>query len=417
MVSSRAHVHTRHTTIVWASSLTNGTTTLSRIDLLTTVREEVSHANRGHAERLERVVTENIAMDDNKGAGAGGLPPVATMARSQDHHSESDAASDKRDTKTTIIDPLEAERGITEGNVDDYEFPNPWAKLRYRLREPFAEALGCFILMTFGDGINVQALFSAEVDPTAQKGNYLSVSFGWGIAVAMAVYVCGGVSGHINPAVTVSLALFRGFPWKKVPGYIFAQIVGATFGALCIYGLYVIPVRMVDPEQTQLSAQYFTTFPADFIMTKGTRILGFYNEVYASAVLLMVILAVNDGSNTPPPDGMAPLVLLWLITGIGATLGWQTAYAVNPARDLGPRIALSIVGYRGLWTFDAWYWAYTPLLGPLVGAPLGCLIYDALIYTGAESPLNKPWKWSDIRWRKTSKKIPAGISVDPSTTV
>lgn len=264
--------------------------------------------------------------------------------------------------------------------------------------------------MTFGDGINVQALFAAIVDPSSPKGNYLSVSFGWGIAVAMAVYVCGGVSGHINPAVTLSLALFRGFPWKKVPVYWFAQIAGATLGALSIYGLYVNPIRMQDPNQTELSAQFFTTFPAKFIRTTSTRITGFYNEVYASAILLIVILAINDTSNSPPPDGMAPIVLLWLITGIGATLGWQTAYAVNPARDLGPRIALSIVGYRGLWTFDAYYWLYTPVLGPLVGAPLGCFIYDALIYTGSESPLNKPWKWSDVRWRPASKKkIPAGL--------
>lgn len=102
-----------------------------------------------------------------------------------------------------------------------------------------------------------------------------------------------------------------------------------------IYGLYVNPIREVDPGQTQTTAEYFTTFPAEFITTPSTRISGFYNEVYATAILLIVILAVNDGSNSPPPDGMAPIVLLWLITGIGATLGWQTAYAVNPARDLG----------------------------------------------------------------------------------
>lgn len=228
----------------------------------------------------------------------------------------------------------------------------------------------------------------------------------------MAVYVCGGVSGHINPAVTISLALFRKFPWRKVPGYVFAQLCGATMGALMIYGLYVNPIREVDPLQTEATAAYFTTFPAKFIRSQSTRITGFYNEVYASAVLLMVILAINDGSNTAPPDGMAPIVLLWLITGIGATLGWQTAYAVNPARDLGPRFALSIVGYRGLWTFDAWYWAYTPLLGPMVGGTLGCLIYDALIYTGSESPLNRPWKWSDIRWRPTSKRVSAGVTQD-----
>lgn len=311
------------------------------------------------------------------------------------------------------MDPKEAERGVTsdaESDASVYGFPNPWAKIRYQCREPLAEFLGCFVLMTFGDGINIQALFAEIYDPASPKGNYLSVSFGWGIAVAMAVYVCGGISGHINPAVTLSLALFRGFPWKKVPVYWIAQIAGATLGALCIYGLYNVPLNEKDPLQTELTAQFFTTYPSTFLRTASTRIVGFYNEVYATMILLIVILAINDGSNTPPPDGMAPIVLLWLITGIGATLGWQTAYAVNPARDLGPRIALSIVGYRGLWVFDAWYWLRTPLLAPMVGGPLGCLVYDAMIYTGSESPLNRPWRFSNVRWRPTSKKImPAAI--------
>lgn len=91
------------------------------------------------------------------------------------------------------------------------------------------------------------------------------------------------------------------------------------------YGLYHVPVNIIDPAKTEATAQYFTTYPAEFIRSSGTRLVGIYNEIYATAVVLIVILAINDGSNTPPPDGMAPIVLLWLITGIGATLGWQTA--------------------------------------------------------------------------------------------
>lgn len=101
-----------------------------------------------------------------------------------------------------------------------------------------------------------------------------SHSSGWGIAVGMAVFVCGGISGHINPAVTLSLALFRKFPWKKVPGYILAQILGATCGALFIYGMYHVPILQIDPAKTQATAQYFTTYPADFIRSSGTRLVG-----------------------------------------------------------------------------------------------------------------------------------------------
>lgn len=189
------------------------------VHLLPPVRDEVSIANRGHQKHLEKVV--NDAIPDE------GLALTAPTLRG-DKAAGSDMSEDshKGGTQASVLDPKDAARGVTsdaESDASVYEFPNPWAKIRYQCREPFAEFLGCVILMTFGDGINVQALFAAIVDPSSPKGDYLSVSFGWGIAVAMAVYVCGGVSGHINPAVTLSLALFRGFPWKKVPGYIFAQ--------------------------------------------------------------------------------------------------------------------------------------------------------------------------------------------------
>lgn len=265
-----------------------------------------------------------------------------------------------------------------------------------------------------GDGINNQVVLSGLVDATDQKGSYLSISFGWGIAVAMGVWVAGGISGaHLNPSVTIALATWRGFPWRKVPYYIMGQMIGAFLGALCIWGLYANPIKMVDPGKTELTASLFTTYPASFLRTASTRLSGFYNEVYATAVLLIVIAAIGDSNNTPPPSGSAPLTLLWLVTGIGATLGWQTAYAVNPARDLGPRIMLWMVGYGStVWTFDAWYWAYTPLLGSLVGAQLGMFMYDLLIYSGGESPLNRPWGFRRVRWtRGSSRKMPARSQV------
>lgn len=204
------------------------------------VRDEVSQANRGHARHLEQVV--NDAIPDE------GLTMTApTLQGEKAAPSDSSTGSHKRDTQASIIDPKEAERGVSsdvDSDSSEYDFPNPWAKIRYQCREPFAEFLGCVILMTFGDGINVQALFAAIVDPSSPKGNYLSVSFGWGIAVAMAVYVCGGVSGHINPAVTLSLALFRKFPWKKVPIYWFAQSEWSRVQPLCICARQVLSLTI-----------------------------------------------------------------------------------------------------------------------------------------------------------------------------
>ncbi|PWN52300.1 aquaporin [Violaceomyces palustris] len=382
------------------------------------IHEEVSKANQGHAADIKKHV-ENVTQGTQQQ-----LEEMLVSETGKRQTIDSDGDSDeKRDelyteNRVETVDPVVAERGLEDCNGDDggdddkLEFPNPWAAFRYKMREPFAEFLGSFILMTFGDGINNQVLVSGLIDPATAKGNYLSISFGWGIAVAMGVYVAGGVSGGmLNPAVTITLATFRKFPWRKVPIYIAAQLLGSFMGALCIYGLYINPIRMVDPEQTERTAAFFTTFPAEFLRTPATRMSSFYNEIYASAVLLIVILAIGDSSNTPPPDGMAPIVLLWLIVGIGATLGWQTAYAVNPSRDLGPRIMLWMVGYSPdiLWTFDAWYWLWTPTLATITGALLGALIYDTLIYTGGESPINRTWKWSDVRLLPSSKsKSPSG---------
>jgi len=130
-----------------------------------------------------------------------------------------------------------------------------------------------------------------------------------------------------------------------------------------------------------------------------------------SAILLIVVLAIGDSSNAPPTEGMAPIILLWTVTGIGATLGWQTAYSINPIRDWGPRIALTIVGYKGLWSYQNGYFAYTPLASSLTGALLGAFMYDLFIYDGGESWLNKPWSWNAPRFGKsTRKKMPAAVS-------
>lgn len=145
------------------------------------VREEVSVANKGHAQHLEKVVNEQlegaaatnpIEGSDNANAKAG--PTSDTKYTTSE---QSDIST--KDGHKTVIDPMEAERGPDgDSDADEYEFPNPWAKFRYTFREPLAEALGCFILMTFGDGINIQALFSSDYDASSPKGNYLSVSFG-----------------------------------------------------------------------------------------------------------------------------------------------------------------------------------------------------------------------------------------------
>ncbi|CAE6469465.1 unnamed protein product [Rhizoctonia solani] len=273
------------------------------------------------------------------------------------------------------------------------EFPNKWAKIRHLIREPAAEFLGTMILIIFGTGVNCQVVLSGNTAVSASaKGEYLSISFGWAVGTALGVWVSGGISGgHINPAVTLAQAIFRGFSWKKVPSYILAQVLGACTGAGLVYANYH---RAIDLFEGGLgvrtvpgTASLFTTFAMDYLSNAQC----FFSEVIGTAVLLLVVLAVTDKRNGPPPNGLVPLVLFLTILGEGACLGMQTGYALNPARDLGPRLMCWMAGYgRQVWNYRSQYWLYTPILGPIVGAILGTAIYDAFIFTGSESIFNKP---------------------------
>lgn len=233
------------------------------------IREEVKSATRGHADELRRhmdTAVERVGGDKDEGEIKSSTDTAYKVAS---------ASSDNV-------------RGRAPSSIDEDDelvFPNSWARIRHTMREPFAEFLACFILLTFGDGINVQVVASGLYDPASAKGSYLSISFGWGIAVMMAVYTAGGISGgHLNPGVTIALAVFRDFPWRKVPGYIAAQLLGAVCGALCIYGLYAVPLRIIDPGQTEKTASLFTTFPAVFLRGSATlRAFTVYNEIYATA--------------------------------------------------------------------------------------------------------------------------------------
>ncbi|KAG8759970.1 hypothetical protein FRC12_009643 [Ceratobasidium sp. 428] len=271
------------------------------------------------------------------------------------------------------------------------EFPNKWSRMRAKLREPAAEFLGTMILIIFGTGVDCQVVLSGNTAvASSPKGSYLSISFGWAIGTALGVWVSGGISGgHINPAVTLVQAIFRGFSWKKVPSYILAQTMGAMTGAGLVYANYHRAIDLFEGPgvRTIRTASLFTTFALDYL----SNVQCFFSEVLATAILLLVVLAVTDRRNGPPPDGLVPLVLFITILGEGACLGMQTAYALNPARDLGPRLMCWMAGYgREVWNYRSQYWLYTPIIGPIVGAIAGTAIYDAFIFTGSESIFNKP---------------------------
>src|SRR4051794_22512975 len=176
----------------------------------------------------------------------------------------------------------------------------------------------------------------------AASGDWLIIGFGWGLAVAFAIYVAGGVSGaHINPAVTVAFALRRGFPWRKVPGYIAAQLFGAFLGALLVYIVYKAAIdsferanHIVRGDPSSIPTfSIFATFPAKYFHTFVGPLI---DQIVGTAFLVAFVFAVVDELNQPVRANLAPVVIGLIVVAIGLSLGANAGYAINPARDFGP---------------------------------------------------------------------------------
>jgi MIP family channel proteins len=249
--------------------------------------------------------------------------------------------------------------------------------LRGTAREAAAELLGTFTLIVFGCGVVAQVVLSRQT-----AGEYISINLAWGLAVTMAVYVAGGVSGaHLNPAVTLAFAIHRGFSWGKVLPYISAQMVGAFLGALVVYLTYIEAFDNFDTGIRQVTgpqgtAGIFSTYPQAFLSTFPG---GFLDQVVGTALLVGVIFAITDPRNAPPPSAATPIVVGALVVLVGMTYGYNAGYAINPARDFGPRLFTAVAGW-GSDVFRAgnsWWWV--PLVAPCVGGVLGGFIYEVVI--------------------------------------
>ncbi|KAG6827463.1 hypothetical protein H0H92_011702 [Tricholoma furcatifolium] len=233
------------------------------------------------------------------------------MPRSTSSSSSSDPQTILRDTKhespkeTDLVDAPELL------NAEGTPSRNWWWRYKQILREPAAEFAGVMILIIFGNGVDCQVVLSSNPGvAVSPKGDYLSLNFGWAIGTALGVWVSAGISGgHINPAITLALATWRGFPWKKVPGYIFGQLMGGVVGAALVYANYF---HAIDIYEGGRGIRTLTT--ASLFSTYGVP----------TAVLVIMVFAFIDPGNSPPPQGLLPLTLFFLILGIGAALGMQT---------------------------------------------------------------------------------------------
>lgn len=246
------------------------------------------------------------------------------------------------------------------------------------MRELLAEFLGTFVLITFGVGVVAQVVLSRNV-----AGSYLAINLVWGLAVTMGCYVAGGISGaHLNPAVTIAFAVHRGFPWRKVLPYSLAQIAGAFVAAAVVYLTYYEALGQFDGGVRQVAgpagtAGIWATYPQPFLSTLPG---GFVDQVVGTALLMAVIFALTDQRNTPPAGSFAPIVVGLLVMAIGAAFGFNSGYAINPARDFGPRLFTAVAGWGGdvFRAGNGWWWV--PVVAPPVGAVLGGWVYDTCIW-------------------------------------
>ncbi|MFL5664229.1 MAG: MIP family channel protein [Ktedonobacteraceae bacterium] len=257
--------------------------------------------------------------------------------------------------------------------------------------ECIAEFWGTFILMVFGEAIVVTVTLFGVGLSSPLFANYFVNSFAWGLAVCFGIYTAGAISGaHINPAVTLAFALRRDFPWKHVIPYWVSQCLGAFVAAAIVYLNYSNLVRLF--EQTHhitrgvatgsyaamlssnavLEAKMFFTFPAPWESVGAA----FGDEVLATALLLFVIFAVIDLINQPPQANLAPLIVGMVVVLIGNSYVINSGYALNPARDFGPRVFAYLVGFGGVaFPSPGSYW-WVPIVAPLVGAVIGACLYD-----------------------------------------
>jgi MIP family channel proteins len=244
-------------------------------------------------------------------------------------------------------------------------------------REMLAEFLGTFVLIVFGVGVVAQTVLSKQ-----GAGSPLSINIAWGLAVTMGCYVCAGVTGaHLNPAVTVALAVHRRFPAGKVAPYVVAQLLGAFVASAVVYVTYREALTAFDGGVRHVTGEFGTagiwaTYPQAFLSTFPG---GFIDQVVGTALLVGVIFGITDTRNSPAPAGLTPVVVGLLVVLIGATFGFNSGYAINPARDFGPRLFTFIAGWGGEVFTAGHSWWWVPVIAPCVGAVLGGWIYDLCV--------------------------------------
>jgi glycerol uptake facilitator protein len=279
--------------------------------------------------------------------------------------------------------------------------------LRWRqglIGELWAEFFGCFILISFGDGV-VAMLWAlvgsgrSGAGPLQSSGDWLLITWGWALAVAFAVYVTGGITGaHINPAISLGAAIRKQMPWNKVPWYWLAQVLGCFMGAALVFLVYNNAINHFDqvghcgtvlkgctPIVKGTSASLgtystFATFPAPYFHSFLGPLI---DQIVGTFFLALFVWAITDEFNLPVGSNMTPFMVGMVVMAIGISFGANAGYAINPARDFGPRVFAWIAGWGkealpgNYGNVNDYFWI--PIVGPLIGAAIASYLYEFAI--------------------------------------
>lgn len=256
--------------------------------------------------------------------------------------------------------------------------------------ELIGEFFGTMILILFGVGVVAQVVAGGS-----GFGNHDSITWAWGFGVTLGVYVAARLSGaHLNPAVTIALAAFKGFEWRKVGPYCLAQTAGAFVAALIVRFTYAGYINAFDPGHTYKSQFIFATTP---LSPNVSLTNAFFDQIVGTAILVFVIFALTTAVNNPPLANIGPLIIGFLVVAIGMAWGANAGYAINPARDLGPRLAEWVSGYgtafrsiQGDHPIYFWIPIVAPIIGGLIGGALWKYVVEPYLPVGEEGAATPP---------------------------
>jgi aquaglyceroporin related protein len=348
---------------------------------------------------------DSIREQAGPGLGRPQLYPDNASTTSTEHDHDHDGFDD--DGHWIEDYEIKPNHGVVEDEI--HNLHTHWSVIRLRFREPLAELLAVIVQLTLGFCANL-----AVTTSNGSAGVADTTCWAWGLATMVGIYIAGGISGaHLNPAISIMLYIYRGFPFRKIPIYVLAQLLGAFIAALIAFGVFRTDI--INYGGANLAGgdtlSSFITYPRHVWIDRSTA---FFSEFTATSILAVAVLALGDDANAPPGAGMSALIIGLLITVLSMAFGYNTGCAMNPARDLGPRLAVLALGYGGGNTFGNSYWIWGPWCATISGAIFGAFLYDALIFVGGESPVNYPrkrikragtkWKRRWVGRIKTAKK-------------